>query len=123
MYLYLSHSMTIDNRLWKVQADDGPDPIIYKALLSDYHLGYKAAQDEVSRNPEIAVHSAIMNLEAGEITSGAKDVVQLMTRIIQTGRRGGIATTPERLSSRLSEGLSKVVYNLGKCAGYRDSQQ
>lgn len=105
---------------WKAAADPGPDPLTYKALLGEFKLGYKSGENEVE-NTDVAPESAAMNLEAGDVIAGAEEVIDLMKRVVTTAKSGAVGVQAERFVAKLSSGLSKVVYNLGKVHGYRDA--
>lgn len=112
--------MLTENQKWKLTSDPGPDPLTYKALLSEYRSGSKQAAEEVE-NTQVSPESAAMNLEVGDVKLGAEEVIDLMKRLIVAGQRGSVRVNPERLFAKLSAGLSRVAYNLGKIEGYREA--
>ena len=111
-----------DDPRWKAAYDPGPDPHTYKALLSEFKMGYQRSQDEASAG-SFAPASAAMNLETGDLVVGAEEVMILMKRIVQAAQGPGVSVQPERLVAKLSSGLSKMIYNLGRVQGYRDASR
>lgn len=105
---------------WKVAAEVAPDPLTLRAFLSEYEQGVKAGTAEVDTT-QVAPESAAMNLEMSDVVPAAEEVIALMKRVIQAASRSSVRVDPTRFSSKLSANLSRLVYNLGRCAGYREA--
>lgn len=112
--------MNLNDPRWKAAAEVAPDPIMLRALLSEYQQGVKAGHTEVETT-QVAPESAAMNLEMSDVVVAAEDVIALMKRIVQAANRSAVHIQPARFSAKLSSQLSRLVYNLGKCAGYREA--
>ncbi|MEN6535473.1 MAG: hypothetical protein ABFD89_17550 [Bryobacteraceae bacterium] len=112
--------MNANDPRWKVSSDPGPDPLTYKAMLSEFQTGYRSAQEEaggLGYHPSLAADG----LEQSDVIPGAEEVIELLKRVVLTAKGSrGVIVKPERLAGKLSAGLSRVMYNLGKCQGYRE---
>lgn len=112
--------MDANDPRWKAASDPGPDPLTYKAMLSEFQTGYRSAQEEASGlgyHPSVAADG----LEQSDVIPGAEEVIELLKRVVLMAKGNrGVMVKPERLVGKLSSGLSRVMYNLGKCQGYRE---
>jgi hypothetical protein len=105
---------------WKAAYDPGPDPMTYKAMLSEFQMGHKRSMDEP--RGQVAPESSAMNLETSDVVEGAEEAIDLLKQVVRHAQQSnGVRINPQRFVAKLSAGLSKMLYNLGRVQGYRDS--
>lgn len=105
---------------WKAAAyDPGPDPLTLRAMLSEFEMGHRRSMEEPQGGMSPA--SAAMDLEMDDVVAGAEEVIELLKRVVRHAQGPGVRVQPQRFVAKLSAGLSKMLYNLGRVQGYRDS--
>lgn len=92
----------------------------YKAMLSEFQMGHKRSMDEP--RGQVAPESSAMNLETSDVVEGAEEAIDLLKQVVRHAQQSnGVRINPQRFVAKLSAGLSKMLYNLGRVQGYRDS--
>lgn len=104
---------------WKAKEADtaiAPDPLTFRAFLSEMEKGMQTAEDEYAQNP----NPMLDQFPAGEAQAAASEIIVLMKRLQQHGYN--VRTNPRRFAAKLSGLCSQLVYNLGKIEGYKKAQ-
>lgn len=103
----------------RTAAAGGPDPLTYKAFLSEYEQGVKRGKDEEAQgNYPVAVSN--LQVEAqDEMVMAAKEAKELLDRVIHMGSSGNVKINPQRFSAKLSQSLSTLLYNAGRYEGLK----
>lgn len=101
----------------RTAAAGGPDPLTMKAFLSEFEMGRK-------RGLEVPPEKAIVetNLAEDEMVEAAKQVKDLVERIIRMGTSGSVRINPQRAAAKLSQSLSTLFYEGGRATGLSESR-
>lgn len=102
--------------------EHNPDPLTYKAFLSEFKRGTQTGQEVASA----ATHGEPVNLQ-GEISRvddlvslAASDLLELAQRINRAASSpNGLAVKEHRLVPKMSGILSTLFYNAGKARGLK----
>jgi len=97
----------------KRAAAGGPDPISFKAFISEYQSGFNRGSE---------VGGSYMDQEGlqDEIVSAAREIEVLCKRIISTGEAAGLKMKERKVAAKFSENLSTLFYNMGRIEGMRE---
>lgn len=97
----------------------GPDPLTYKAFLSEYEQGVKRGKEEEAQgNYPVAVSN--LQVEAqDQLVSAAQEAKELLNRVIQMGSSGNVRINPRRFSAQMSQSISTLLYNAGRYEGLK----
>jgi hypothetical protein len=96
--------------------DPGPDPLTFKAFLSEMRKGAETAEEELAQTPTSGWQ--LRDEPSGYVQEAADEIIALMKRIQTAGY--SVRVTPQRFAAKLSGLCSKLVYNLGKVEGYSE---
>lgn len=107
---------------WANAAEHNPDPLTFKAFMSEFKQGIKAGEAEgteaLMAHPDDGpgFHGYITG--ANDLaTSAAQDLLELAKRIIAVSDRGIIGVNATRLVPKMSGILSTLFYQMGKVHG------
>jgi hypothetical protein len=99
-----------------------PDPLTYKAFLSEFKQGVVAGADEASQATSgveaVGVHGYITQAD-DLVTAASQELLDLAKRLVMIASRGRgvIAINEHRLVPKMSGILSTFFYNIGKLRG------
>lgn len=101
--------------------EHNPDPISFKAFVSEYEQGVKSGADLAMQSQnvwgEVTVHQDL-------VEAAARDLLELSRRM-ETVMKGGrtLGLNPRRLAAKVSGILSTMFYNYGKVEGLKQGAQ
>ena len=112
----------------QADGEHNPDPLTFKAFLSDFEQGVKRGQEMVPWSPSghwmegdspPAMNELVVVKE--KIAGAAKDLLELARRIENLASRGNLAINERRLAAKMSGILSTLFYQTGVANGIKDS--
>lgn len=109
-------------RAERTAVEFAPDPLAYKAFLSEFNQGVKAGEQLALDTPHNLDPVGIRGHESASedlVTEAAREMLELMRRVVTITERGAIGVNENKLSSKMSGFLSTFFYNLGKLRGLK----
>lgn len=106
------------------QADEhNPDPLTFKAFLSEYKQGEQTGEQMAasSGSGPVPVMNDLVVIEE-KISGAAKDLLELARRIEAITGRGSLGVNEHRLAAKMSGILSTLFYNAGIAKGIKANQ-
>lgn len=109
---------------YKSADEHNPDPITFKAFLSEFHQGLKSGEEKalslVGQKEGPGVHGEV-TVSEDKIAVAATDLFELARRIETMATGSGIEVNEHRLVPKMSGILSTLFYQLGFKRGLKKS--
>lgn len=107
-----------------VQADEhNPDPLTFKAFLSEFHQGLKMGQQKaaelIGTHPEGPNVHGEMSVAEDKIAVAASDLLDLARRLESFASQRRLAVNEHRLVPKMSGILSTLFYQMGYVKGLK----
>jgi len=120
----------MDHLRWKADrtaAEHNPDPLTYKAFLSEFKQGVAAGvelQKQSVADPVSVPIQGHISVTDDLVTSSAQDLLDLAKRLVAASTRGvgSIGINEHRLVPKMSGILSTFFYNMGKLEGMKKGE-
>lgn len=105
--------------------DHNPDPLTFKAFLSEFKQGEKtgkdlAMQSVMGDSPVPAMSQAVVAEE--KVAGAASDLLELARRIETIAKQGNLGVNETRLSAKMSGILSTLFYQTGLSRGLKETR-
>jgi hypothetical protein len=106
----------------QADGEHNPDPLTFKAFLSEFEQGVKKGQEMgtssmMGDSPVPAMNDLVVVEE--KVASAAKDLLELARRIETLASRGNMGVNERRLAAKMSGILSTLFYQTGVAKGIK----
>ena len=115
-----------DKSAGAVTADTSPDPLTYKAFLSEFKAGEKTGAELAWGRSDAPGHltdgpslPAQISVAEDKVAEAARDLLDLAKRIETLSGQGNLAVNETRLAAKMSGILSSLFYNAGLTKGLK----
>lgn len=101
-----------------------PDPLTYKAFMSEFHQGIKSGDEKATSLKGVSEGGGIQGeiaVSEDKIAVAAQELLELSRRLDSFASRGNMAVNEHRLVPKMSGILSTLFYQMGFVRGLKKS--